>query len=163
MCAMASKRRLAQTGPHSRKRARLGDLTNSSSPLCISCEDQLVPRNDEFYVENSEAGMYCSERFEFSPLKKARQVKKKFTSPSPGGFFISLPPEVLHKILAMLELQDILALCLTSHILISYVRGYVYTSAGLTHVLPSAPTSNMDNLSKANFLALGEYFPFCIT
>ena len=155
---MASKRRLPQTASRSRKRARLGDLTNSSFSPCISCEDQLVPKN-ELYIENSEDGMYCSERLEFSPLKKKHHTKKKVSavSPNPGGFFTSLPPEVLHKVLTLLELQDIYALCLTSHVIMSYVYGYVYTSAGLSHVIPPAPTSSTDNSSKTKFLALGKF------
>ncbi|XP_064400088.1 F-box only protein 47-like [Halichondria panicea] len=162
---MSSRKRQKQHNVPSRKRTRLGDISNSSyhksqadtcipsSPKC--CINQHVPEN-EHQLESMDTSMYCSENVDFLPITRKQLARmKKFQRLDPGGLFNSLPPEVLHKLFSMLDPESMLSLCLTSTVLISYVQGYVYTSAGLSHILPPLVTNDMDTVSKRSFNLLG--------
>ena len=164
---MSSRKRQKQHNVPSRKRTRLGDISNSSyhksqadtcipsSPKC--CINQHVPENEP-QLESMDTSMYCSENVDFLPITRKQLARmKKFQRLDPGGLFNSLPPEVLHKLFSMLDPESMLSLCLTSTVLISYVQGYVYTSAGLSHILPPLVTNDMDTVSKRNFNLLGEF------
>ena len=177
---MASKRRmhLTATPTRSRKRAKLSNVTNTSnlpsqsenfknSQRCSSYIDQLVPGN-EACLENFDcSSMYCSEDFKHFSFTDSQLLPKKRDKvcSRPGGYFSCLPPEILHKVISSLGLVEIISLALTSHELGSYIRGYVYTAAGLSHILPLPPSSSVDFMSKIDFVSLGMrdmYFYHCI-
>ncbi len=167
---MSSRKRQKQHNFPSRKRIRLGDISNSSyhksqadslpsSPKC--CINQHVPENEP-HLDSMDTSMYCSENVDFLPItrKQLARMKKFQKKLDAGGLFNSLPPEVLHKLFSMLDPESILSLCLTSTVVISYIQGYVYTSAGLAHILPPLVTDDMDTVSKRSFNLLGEFVSF---
>lgn len=167
---MASKRRMhiTATSTRSRKRAKLSNITNvsylpnhsenfkNSSQRCSGYSDQLVP-GSEACLENFDCSMYCSEDFKNFSFTDSQPFTKKRNKicTQPGGYFSCLPPEILHKIISSLGLVEIISLVLTSRELGFYVCGYVYTAAGLSHILPSPPSASTDVVSKMDFVSLG--------
>ncbi len=153
-----------------RKRARLGDITNSKQQVQLSapcprpvslaltenCINQCVPEN-EFPPEETDTSMFCSENFDFLPSKRKQPFPKRCVELTPGGLFSSLPTEVLHNLFSLLDLESMVSLCLSSTVTVSYIRGYMYTPAGLAHVLPPLVTDIMNSVCTKKFRLLGEF------
>lgn len=171
---MSSRKRPRRRHYGLRKKARvqLGDITNSefdhqaaepipSGPCPVSftnsCVNQSVPEN-ELPPEGIETSMFCSENFNFLPFRRKQPFPKRcIPKLTPGGLLSSLPTEVLHKLLSLLDMESLLSLCLSSTAIVSYIRGYVYTRAGLSHILPPHATSIANSVSKKKFHSLGEF------
>ena len=77
-------------------------------------------------------------------------VEKQVQLCDPKGYFVLLPTEVLHALLTLLDHRELAALGRTSSELLYAVEGFVFTHAGVRHVLP--PLTG----SPSHFAALGE-------
>ena len=74
------------------------------------------------------------------------------------GFFVLLPTEILHSLLAFLDHGSLGYLALTSTEMCTAVKNYVYTLAGLRRVVPETPTSYADIVDPDDYKNLGESY-----
>ncbi len=158
----SKKRQLPRKHYGLRKRARLGDITNTEFVQQSACspvsncftDNQNVPEN-ELPPKENDTSMFCSESVNFLPFRRKQPFPKRCVPElTAGGLFSSLPTEVLHKLFSLLDPESLLSLCLSSTVIVSYVRGYVYTPAGLARILPY-PTTSIANTKE--FYFLGEF------
>lgn len=71
------------------------------------------------------------------------------------GSFVVLPLEIVHMILGRLSRESLGLLALTSVKMCSSVKNYVYTHAGLEHVLPKLPSGNTCTVDSTEYDRLG--------
>lgn len=80
-------------------------------------------------------GSTCTRGCRNAPLCKAGETNAM-------GFFGVIPPEIIHMILSRLSCESLSLLALTSVKMCCSVKNYIYTHAGLRHILPQLPTNN---------------------
>lgn len=129
-------------------------LTGTSQPVACSvgCSDQCVPTQSHEQLSPDR----CSEGYlpDFYNDAILSKEEDKQSSGHPLGYFASLPTELFHGVLSLLESSDLATLASVSSEMCSAVCGYVYSPGGLHLVLPQYSEGNLADTSE--FSELGE-------
>ena len=112
-----------------------GDYQHLPVPCTEEFSDQCVPtQNDSLLsVHGDRHQLDFYDDATFSKLKEEVDVA---SCSHPLGYFNSLPTELFHSVLSMLENPDLASLANVSAEMCSSVCGYVYSPLGLCLVLP---------------------------